>query len=178
MEWSGHVSNTDETGHGEGSGDTHAHMRAQLGQAGRASSDAAVMFHTALGEKLGIGATDWKALGMLDQHGPMTAGEIGRLSGLAPASVTGVLTRLERKGYVRRRKDAQDGRRVVAELTDGLLRRSQPLLADYERRLNALMERFTAQELETIAGFLRAHARVQSEVTAELSAQEPAIDRM
>ena len=128
------------------------------------------MFHTALGERLGIGATDWKILGLLEENGPLTAGELVRLCGLAPASVTGAADRLERRGYVRRRRDERDGRRVVVELGPGLPADAGDLFSGFIRRLDGLLEGYGERDLEVVAGFLDAAARIQTESAAELSA--------
>ncbi|MEU2946812.1 MarR family transcriptional regulator [Nocardiopsis alba] len=143
--------------------------RARVSEAGRHQSNAAVMFHTALGDRLGIGVTDWKILGLLEENGPLTAGELVRLCGLAPASVTGVADRLERRGYVRRRKDERDGRRVLVELGPDLPGDVQRLFAGFLRRLDGLLERYDARELEAFADLLEEVARIQTESAAELT---------
>jgi len=48
----------------------------RLGRAGRAMSDAIVLFHGRAAEVFGMGPTDWKALGMIAQHGPMSHREL------------------------------------------------------------------------------------------------------
>ncbi|MFI6576721.1 MarR family winged helix-turn-helix transcriptional regulator [Nocardiopsis sp. NPDC050513] len=137
--------------------------------AGRRSSDAAVMYHTVLGERLGIGPSDWKTLGLLERNGPMTAGEIVRGSGLAPASVTGIVTRLEKRGYVRRRKDERDGRRVVVETAEGLSEGAGELFAYYTGALDRLMEEYGDEEIALITRFLDANARLQIQAAARMT---------
>ena len=142
----------------------------RLSAAGRDLSDAAVMFHTALAEKLGLGASDWKTLGLLERHGPMSAGELSARSGLAPASVTGIINRLERGGWVHRSRDPEDARRVVVTL-------DQAAAADYMdqffggllRRLAELYGRYRDDELELLLEFMVEIARRQEGATAELT---------
>lgn len=43
----------------------------------------------------------------------MTAGELGKKTGLSTGSVTALVDRLEKAGYVVREKDPNDRRRVV-----------------------------------------------------------------
>lgn len=45
-----------------------------LSMAGRDNSNAAVMYHTAMGERLGLGMTEEKTLDLLQRMGPLTAG--------------------------------------------------------------------------------------------------------
>src|SRR5436190_426344 len=103
---------------------TRAGRRAELLElletAGRASSVATVMFHTAVAARQGLSASEEKALDLLERSGPLTAGELARQSGLAPASVTGLINRLEHKGFARRIQNPSDRRSILVE-ADGLL---------------------------------------------------------
>src|SRR5215208_4255523 len=92
-----------------------AELLESLALAGRASSVATVMFHTAVAARQGLNATEEKALDLLERSGPLTAGELARQTGLAPASVTGLITRLERKGLARRAPNPDDRRSVLVE---------------------------------------------------------------
>jgi DNA-binding MarR family transcriptional regulator len=89
---------------------------AALSRAGRAQSDATVMFHSAVAERMGLSVTEQKTISILDRLGPLSAGEIAAHTGLATASVTSLIDRLEAKGFARRVRDAQDRRRVFVEL--------------------------------------------------------------
>jgi DNA-binding MarR family transcriptional regulator len=48
--------------------------------------------------------------------GPQTAGRVGRMVGLSPASVTRVVDRLERQGLVSRHRESEDRRCVLIRL--------------------------------------------------------------
>ena len=87
----------------------------ELSRVGREHSDATVLFHATLASQLDLHPSDYKALSILERLGAMSAGEIARHSGLATASVTNLVDRLERKGFVRRVSDARDRRRVIVE---------------------------------------------------------------
>ena len=63
-------------------------------------------------QRLGLGGTDVRFLALLDIHGPLTPGRLSTLTGLTTGSVTGVIDRLERAGYVGRERDAADRRKV------------------------------------------------------------------
>lgn len=146
----------------------------RLSSAGRELSDAAVMFHTALAEQLGVGPSDWKTLGLLERHGPLTAGELSALSGLAPASVTGILDRLERKGWIQRRRDPGDRRRVVVALDQAAAQHNiGALFSGLLRRLEELYARYSNDQLELLAEAMEEIARRQREATAELTDAPP-----
>jgi len=48
----------------------------------------------------------------------MPAGQLAKLLHLHPSTLTGILKRLERQGFLRRRADPRDGRRSLFGLTD------------------------------------------------------------
>jgi len=141
-----------------------------LDAGGRALSTAVVLYHGALAARRGMTATETKALDLLARLGPLTAGALGEQAGLAPASVTGLLDRLERKGFARRIRDPEDGRRVLVEVVPDMLAALAPDFDDLMRELHALYEEFTAEQLEAIAHFLKEAARRQSEATVRLVA--------
>src|SRR4029453_18469712 len=90
--------------------DRRAELLEQLALAGRASSAATVMFHTTVAARQGLSASEEKALDLLERSGPLTAGDLARQSGLAPASVTALINRLEAKGFARRVQNPTDRR--------------------------------------------------------------------
>jgi DNA-binding MarR family transcriptional regulator len=128
-------------------------LLAQLRRVGREHDDATVLFHSALAAEAGLHPTDYKALGVLDRLGPMSAGELGRHTGLAAASVTNLIDRLVAKGFLRREPDPLDRRRAllhadVAELVDN------DLFASWQRTSSQLWERYSDTELAVILDFL------------------------
>jgi DNA-binding MarR family transcriptional regulator len=84
--------------------------------AGREQSDATMMFLNAVAQRFGLSLTEQNAISVIDRLGPLSAGEIAAHTGLATASVTSLIDRLEAKGFARRVRDAEDRRRVFVEL--------------------------------------------------------------
>ncbi|MDT5027253.1 MAG: hypothetical protein QOE61_3679 [Micromonosporaceae bacterium] len=145
-------------------------LLAQLRRVGREHGDATVLFHSALAAEAGLHPTDYKALGVLDRLGPMSAGELGRHTGLAAASVTNLIDRLVAKGFLRREPDPLDRRRAllhadVAELVDN------DLFASWQRTPSQLWERYSDTELAVILDFLTDTAQWLRTRTEEKSSQ-------
>ena len=148
-----------------------AELLERLALAGRASSVATVMFHTAVAARQGLSATEEKALDLLERFGPLTAGELAKRSGLAPASVTGLVDRLEAKGFARRTVNPEDRRSVLVEVdTERVYAAVAPLFADWVGSLYELYAGYTDEQLEVILHFLTEAARRQQEATARLTA--------
>ena len=72
-----------------------------LSQAGRELSTVTILFHSALAEKFDLNATDWKCADILIRLGPLTAGQLSELTGLTTGAITGVIDRLEQRGFAR-----------------------------------------------------------------------------
>ena len=153
--------------------DRRAELLERLALAGRASSAATVMFHTAVAARQGLSASEGKALDLLERSGPLTAGELARRSGLAPASVTALVDRLERKGFARRVPNPGDGRSVLVEVdSERVYATVAPLFADWVGSLYELYAGYTDEQLEVILHFLTEAARRQQEATARLTADQ------
>ena len=150
--------------------ETRAELLARLHIAGRESSTAAVMFHTSLAALQGLSATETKALDVLDRQGPLTAGELAARTGLAPPSVTGLINRLERKGFARRIDDPEDRRRVRVEPCPAGMAKIVPLFAEFHTQVNALYDEFTDDQLQIILRFLTEVTRRQRDATLRLAA--------
>lgn len=143
---------------------SRAALLARLAKAGRENSDATVFFHATLARGLALNPTDYKAMDVLERLGPMSAGDIAAHTGLAAASVTNLIDRLEEKGFVRRVDDPQDRRRVLVEPIAEKLARARPLFRSTQQSLAQFYERYSEQELEVIADFLERNAeRLQNE---------------
>ena len=141
---------------------------AQLLNASREYSTAAVMFHHAVADRFGLSVTDLKTLDILQRVGPLAAGEIAARTSLATPSVTSLLDRLEKKRLVRRVRDRDDRRRVVVRLTPNLERSIAPLFESLRRRMLARFRKYSDARIAVVHEFLTAGARDMREEGAKL----------
>jgi DNA-binding MarR family transcriptional regulator len=143
---------------GKTRGTTRAQILEAFSRVGREHSDATVLFHATMASLLNLHPTDYKTLGILERLGPISAGEIASHSGLATASVTNLLDRLERKGFVRRVRDTEDRRRVLVEPIVDRLSGARSRFASTRRSLAHLVERYSDHDLAVITDFLARNA--------------------
>jgi len=117
-------------------------------------------FDTLAAQRLGVNETDLHCLNIVENAGGITAGKLAVLSGLTTGAVTGVIDRLEHRGFARRVPDPEDRRRVRVEVTRAFYARADkiwgPVRADWGRAL----AKFSNEELELITEFLRASNEV------------------
>jgi DNA-binding MarR family transcriptional regulator len=62
--------------------------------------------------RLGMKDVDLDCLDLIDRHGPLSPSALARLAALHPATLTGILDRLERGGWIERDRDPDDRRAV------------------------------------------------------------------
>ncbi|MFI5682671.1 MarR family winged helix-turn-helix transcriptional regulator [Streptomyces sp. NPDC051636] len=141
----------------------------RLMEVGRAHSAVTVMFHSAVAAKQGLNATEEKTLDYLQRKGPLTAKDLAGLTGLVPASVTGLLDRLEAKGFVRRVRHPTDKRRVLVELNEEKITELAAFFEDWARDVVEACEAFSTQELKTVIRFLGVMAERQQAAAARLT---------
>ena len=139
-----------------------------LARVGRESSDPTVLFHPTMASLLDLHPTDYKVLGFLQRLGPLSAGEIANHSGLAAASVTNLIDRLETKGFIRRVSSADDRRRVVVEPVAERLAGAGSMFASTQKSLARLFELYADRDLAVIADFLGRNAERLRAETAKL----------
>jgi homoprotocatechuate degradation regulator HpaR len=65
----------------------------------------------------GLSDQQWRVLRVLGEHGVVETGRVAREAYILGPSLTGVLTRMERDGLIRRERDPADQRRTVVEAT-------------------------------------------------------------
>lgn len=151
--------------------DQRAALTERLNLAGREVSAATIMFHTAVALRRGLSATEEKTLDILLRAGPMTHAELGTATGLAPASVSGLIDRLEHKGYARRTRHPRDARRVlISANADRIEAELTPLFTPWAQSLAELYASYTTSQLETICDFMIRAAARQRDAAAALAA--------
>ncbi|WP_246083086.1 MarR family winged helix-turn-helix transcriptional regulator [Nonomuraea diastatica] len=105
---------------------------------------------------LGMHPTDLFALGVVELHGPLGAGELSERTGLSTGATTRLIDRLQRAGQLRRVPDPADRRRVIVEkvrgheLDEALNAAFEPI----ERGMEEVLSRFPAERLADVMDFL------------------------
>jgi DNA-binding MarR family transcriptional regulator len=74
------------------------------------------VFNSVMG-RFGVTPTQFAALAKLDDLGSVSQNQLGRLTRMDPATISGVVGRLIARGYVRQAPDLRDARLVVLTLT-------------------------------------------------------------
>lgn len=126
---------------------------------------------------LGVGSTDLACLELVLGADGVSPRDVATALGLTTGSVTTMVDRLEKRGYVTRHPHPDDGRKVLVRATPRLTERVGAAMGPMLASAGAdVLERFTDDELAAVVRFMRVAAAHQAAHTALLRAEPPAVD--
>src|SRR5262245_1509115 len=97
---------------------------------------------------------DLDCLELINRHGPISPSALARRAGLHPATMTGILDRLERARWVARERDPSDRRAVVVRVLRDRAAELFHLFSGMNGRMDELCAGYDEAELQLLAGFL------------------------
>jgi DNA-binding MarR family transcriptional regulator len=119
--------------------------------------------------RLELKDVDLDCLDLINRHGPLSPSTLARRAGLHPATMTGILDRLERDGWVARDRDRADRRAVVVR---ALRERSAEVIGLYagmNSSMDQILDGYGDTELAVLADFLRRTTHAGRTATDELA---------
>src|SRR2546421_6397193 len=140
--------------------DSHAprgrrQLTASIKQSLRALSIQLSLLNHQVGAHAGLNDVDLDCLDLIARHGPLSPSALAERAALHPATVTGILDRLERGGWGSRHRDPSDRRAVLVRV---LRDRAAELVRLYSG-MNGAVSRICAgygdEEVAAIGDFLR-----------------------
>jgi DNA-binding MarR family transcriptional regulator len=108
-----------------------------------------------VGGQLEVRDVDWDCLEIVNRFGPLSPSALARRAGLHPATMTGVLDRLERAGFVARDRDPADRRGLTVRALRDRAREVFQLYAGMNGAMDKICADYSEAELELLGGFLR-----------------------
>jgi len=131
----------------------------------------------AAADRYGLNRTDLRALDIVGQAGPLAPTDLARQLGYTTGGVTTVLDRLERAGYIRRRPDPRDRRRLVVQATEATAARDQEVFGGLIRATLDLLAAYTDDQLQVIHDFLDRIRQLTAAYTDTLGGDHAAASR-
>jgi len=122
-----------------------------------------------VGAHLDLNDVDLDCLDLIALRGPLSPSALARHAGLHPATVTGILDRLERGGWVVRGRDASDRRAVVVRPLRQRVAQLVHLYAGMNASIDEICADYGEAELKVLASFLAQTADAGRTATEKLA---------
>ena len=132
------------------------------------SNQVALLNHQ-VSAKVQLKDVDLDCLDLIAQHGPLTPSVIAQRAGLHPATMTGVLDRLESSGWVSRDRDPADRRAVLVSARPERVGELFSLYSGMDGSMDEVLSRYDEAQLEVIADFLRRSTEAGGSAASDLS---------
>ncbi len=120
-------------------------------------------------QRLDMRDVDLDCLDLIGRHGPLGASALARLAGLHPATMTGVLDRLEKGGWIVRERSPEDRRAIVVRAAKERGAEIYELYSGMNGSMEELLDGYSEPELAVIADFLTRAREAGSIAAGELA---------
>ncbi|WP_112136285.1 MarR family winged helix-turn-helix transcriptional regulator [Glycomyces dulcitolivorans] len=123
-------------------------------------------------DRLGLQDVDLECLDLIGRTGPLTPSALSRAADLHPATVTGVLDRLESAGWIRRERVPTDRRAVHLTAEDARTGEVRALYEPLRASIAEVCADFTPEQLATIGAFLDRIVDAGRQATDDLAGRQ------
>ena len=124
-----------------------------------------------VGMRVDLKDVDLDCLDLIDRHGPLSPSALAKRAGLHPATVTGILDRLQRGHWIIRERDPEgpDRRAVTVRVLRERGRELYRLYGGMNTSLDDICAGYTDTQLEVVADFLHRTTDAGRTATDDLS---------
>jgi DNA-binding MarR family transcriptional regulator len=123
-----------------------------------------------VGSRADLRDVDLDCLDVIAMHGPMSPSELARRAGLHPATITGILDRLEKNGWIARERGETDRRAVKVRALPDRAGELFRLYSGMNGSMDAILDDYDEAQLSVVADFLQratAAGRTATDALAE-----------
>jgi len=122
-----------------------------------------------VGAHVDLRDVDLDCLELINRHGPLSPSALARRAGLHPATMTGILDRLERSGWVARDRDPSDRRAVIVRALRDRNTELFRLYSGMNTSMDQLCAGYSDDQLELLADFLHHTTNAGRNATDDLA---------
>jgi len=128
----------------------------------------AVLNHR-VGSRIEIKDVDFDCLDVITRHGPISPTTLARRIGVHLATMTGILDRLERGGWIMRDRVESDRRAVLVRGVSDKQRDIVQLYDGMNSSLDKILESYSDDQIDLVIDFLRRCAEAGQSATNQLA---------
>ena len=125
----------------------------QVNMGAREYGISTVLFRQAVGQSLGVNATDMECLALILFKGLASPSELAQYTGLTSGATTAMLDRLEKAHLIERRPNPQDRRGTLIVLTNERTEEIGAMFASGREAIDKVTSSYSEEELEVIADY-------------------------
>lgn len=135
---------------------SRAEYVAAINQQVRDNGNTNVLLVHAIAQHLGLSAAEFECCSLIQEQGPCTAGELARRCRISTGGMTGMIDRLERRGFVRREADPNDRRRVLvsAQYNEEAVYKVRALYDPMQVAFDAILDSYDDEQIAFIYEFM------------------------
>jgi DNA-binding MarR family transcriptional regulator len=135
-------------------------------------------FDQAVADRVGLSRTDLRCLDLVLELTiagiPATPRRLAEAAGLTPSTITSVLDRLERAGYLQRVREQANRRQVLLQLTARFAEMAEEIFGPVAAEGSAQLAQLTDADVDTLIAFF-SHAHDQRVKRAQLIREQTAM---
>ncbi|MGH3877088.1 MAG: MarR family winged helix-turn-helix transcriptional regulator [Actinophytocola sp.] len=122
-----------------------------------------------VGARASLRHVDLSCLDQIARYGPIGPGALAKRVGMHPATMTGILDRLERSGWIARERDPDDRRAVVVRTLPDRGVELYRLYTGMRAAMDEICAGYDVEQLELLVGFLNQISDAGERAAAELA---------
>lgn len=145
-------------------------IQQELHQAQRLQGAYSAVHASHIAASVGINAIDLECLDLLQIHGPLPTGQLAAKAGLRTATMTSILDRLEKAGFVRRDRSGADRRVVIVHIEARAAQEVGPLFSHIATHMAKVEEQFSDDELAIVSRYTKLAASAAIKAIDDLRA--------
>lgn len=126
-----------------------------------------------VGTRVELRDVDVDCLDVIVQRGAISPSVLARRVGVRLATMTGILDRLERGGWITRSRDESDRRGVLVRAVPDRQREVYRLYGGMNRSLDEILGSYSDEQIDTVVDFLRRCAEAGREAANQLGNGRP-----
>ena len=124
----------------------------------------------AVGERVGLSSTDLECLDLIaSANEALTPGQLAAATGLTSGAITGLVDRLEQRGFVERVADPSDRRKLRVVAREAKVRSVRACYERLAQRSTALWSEYSGEQLRTAIELLRRSAELVDDEIARIA---------
>jgi DNA-binding MarR family transcriptional regulator len=122
-----------------------------------------------VGARLELKDVDLDCLDLISRYGPLSPSALARRAGLHPATMTGIIDRLERGRWIARERDPADRRAVLLRIRPERAAEVLRLYIGMNHSLDQICADYSEADLSVLADFMRRATEAGHGATEDLS---------